>query len=216
MRILDSKDPKDKEIIASAPSILDHLSPEAKEHFSSVCHSLDTLQIPYEVDPRIVRGLDYYNKTVFEIVSTDLGSQGTVGAGGRYDGLLKTFGGPDLPSIGFGTGLERVLQVLTAQTKTLPQHTPPLLYFIPLGEEARTECLRQATACRHAEIAVDIELSTQKLQTALQNATKTNARFAAILGSDELAKQEVQLKELISRKTETIPLNQLLSFLKTK
>src|SRR3990167_6362931 len=102
LRILDSKDPKDKEIIASAPSILDHLSPEAKEHFSSVCRSLDTLQIPYEVDPRIVRGLDYYNKTVFEIVSTDLGSQGTVGAGGRYDGLLKTFGGPDLPSIGFG------------------------------------------------------------------------------------------------------------------
>lgn len=214
LRILDSKDLGDKEIVKDAPSIHNHLTKEAKDHFIAVCKSLESLQIPYEIDPKIVRGLDYYNKTVFEIVSTDLGAQGTVGAGGRYDGLLKTFGGPDLPTVGCATGLERVLQILTAQQQNYPQSPPPLIYFIPLGEEARNQCFQQATACRHAEMAAGIELSTQKIQTALQNALKLGARFAAIIGSEELTNHQIQIKELSTRKTETIPLNQLLSFLK--
>ncbi len=136
LRILDSKDPKDKEIVKGAPSILRYLTPEAKEHFDKLCYCLDQIQIPYQVDDKIVRGLDYYNKTVFEVTTGDLGAQNTIGGGGRYDGLISTLGGPDLPAVGWATGLERVLQVMVAQQKTASKARRPLVYFIPMGDAA--------------------------------------------------------------------------------
>ena len=213
LRILDSKSPKDKEIIREAPSILHHLTHEAKHHFEELCRALHLLDISYEVNDRIVRGLDYYNKTVFEVVSSDLGAQSTVGAGGRYDGLIKTFGGPDLPGVGFATGLERVLQILTAQKIAPPKPKAPLVYFIPLGEEARLECLKLTTLCRHHHLSADLELGTQKIQTALQNATKLNATYCAIVGTDELQKKVVQLKHLETREAKEVPFNKLLEYL---
>ena len=214
LRILDSKDRKDKEILQEAPSILDYLTPPAKEHFEAVCRALDLLHIPYEVNDRIVRGLDYYQKTVFEVLSEDLGAQSTIGAGGRFDGLVKLFGGPDLPAVGFATGLERVLQVFIAQKAQLPIASQPLIYFIPLGQEAKYECLKLVTACRHQRILAGIELHTQKIQSALQEATKLKAVYCGILGSEELQKRVVQIKNLEDRSSQEVPIDQLLNWLK--
>lgn len=214
LRILDSKDPTDREIVKNAPSILDHLTSEAGEHFEKVCRSLDLIKIPYVVDPKIVRGLDYYQKTVFEVLAGDLGAQNTIGAGGRFDGLISTLGGPDLPAAGFATGLERVLQVLIAQKAPLPKGPRPLVYFIPMGEEAKEKCLSLATICRHHRIAADVELQSKKMQTAIQNAIRLEAAFCAIIGSDELEKKQVQLKNLQTREQQEVHFDHLLPTLK--
>jgi histidyl-tRNA synthetase len=214
LRILDSKDPKDKEILKNAPSILDSLSNVARDHFDELCRILDRLGVPYKVDPKIVRGLDYYNKTVFEVLSENLGAQSTIGAGGRYDGLIESFDGPDLPGVGFATGLERVLQVMLAQGAAVPKAACTLVYFIPLGAEAKLKCLELATQCRHGGIPAGVELSTQKIQSALQNGVKLEATYCAILGSEEMAKGAVQLKTMATRETREVRFEDLISTLR--
>ncbi len=214
LRILDSKDPKDREIIKEAPSILEYLSEPAKNHFQELCHLLDIIQIPYAINDRIVRGLDYYNKTVFEFVTEDLGAQNTIGGGGRYDGLLATFGGPDLAGIGFGTGLERILQVMQAQQLLNLEESHPLIYFIPLGDQAREKCFSLATICRRQGWKVEIDLSAKKMQNSLQNAIKLKATYSAILGDAELEQEMIQLKHMETREQKEIPLNDLLNTMK--
>jgi len=216
LRILDSKDPHDKELVAGSPSILNYLTPDCVRHFQELCRLLKLIHIPYVINDKIVRGLDYYNKTVFEVITEDLGAQNTLGGGGRYDGLIASFEGPDLPGIGFGTGLERVLQVMMAQGITPPKPPCTLVYFIPLGEEEKTSCFSLATECRHAHIAAEIELNTKKIQTALQNASRSGATYAVIMGSDEIAKGTVQLKNLETRHTQEVPLNVLIKTLKER
>ncbi len=214
LRILDSKDPKDKQLLKGAPSILDYLTPEAKEHFDQVRALLEKIGIPYVVDDRLVRGLDYYNKTVFEVVGGHLGAQNTIGGGGRFDGLISTFGGPDLPAAGWATGLERVIHVLLAQGLPWTPAITPFVYFVPLGDEAREQCFLLATACRHAKIPCDIELQAKKMQTALQNATKIGATYCVILGTEELSQQKGQLKNLQTREQKEVPFDQLVFTLK--
>ena len=214
LRILDSKDPKDREILKNAPSILNSLNQISRDHFQELKVILDRLHIPYCVDDKIVRGLDYYNKTVFEIISEDLGAQGTIGAGGRYDGLIKQFGGPDLPGVGFATGIERLLQAMIKKNALLPKDKRPQIFFIPLGDEAQIKALELATLCRHQSIATGIELHAKKIQAALQNANRSNAIYCAIIGSDELRKGSLQLKHLETRETKEIPFEEFLSFLK--
>jgi histidyl-tRNA synthetase len=209
LRILDSKDPKDKEIMKSAPSILNHLTPAAKEHFQTLCHLLDQIGAPYEVDDRIVRGLDYYQKTVFEVLTQDLGAQNTIGAGGRYDGLIGQFEGPDLPAVGFATGLERVLQVMIAQKAAAPKGIRPLVYFIPIGEEAKPKCFSLASICRHNHIAADVELQAKKVPAAIQNALRAEAKFVCIIGSDELRSGHAKLKDLTTREETPVALDQI-------
>ncbi|MEN9654130.1 MAG: hypothetical protein RL235_242, partial [Chlamydiota bacterium] len=190
---------------AEAPSILHYLTPAAKHHFDALCDLLKTIKVPFKIDDKIVRGLDYYNKTVFEVVTTSLGAQGTIGAGGRYDGLLATFGGPDLPAVGFGTGLERILQLMQEQQCLFAPKEGPLVYFIPLGDSARSICFDLTTQCRHHNLSSDIELSAKKIGVALHNAERIKARFAVILGEDEIKTQTVQLKELKTRAALSIP-----------
>jgi len=214
LRILDSKDPQDKELIQKAPSILHHLTADAKDHFQELCKLLNLIHIPYVIDDKIVRGLDYYNKTVFEFVTEDLGAQNTIGAGGRYDGLLATFDGPDLPGVGWATGLERVLQVMTAQKIAPPSEIRPWIYFIPLGTEARAKCFSLATLCRHNHIPSDIELYAKKMQTALQNASRAQAIYCAIIGEEELQKGKLQLKHMISREQKEISFDHLIPSIK--
>lgn len=214
LRILDSKDPKDKEIVANAPSILNSLTPESAHHFQEVCRLLKQIHIPYTINDKIVRGLDYYNKTVFEVVAEDLGAQNTLGGGGRYDGLISSFEGPDLPGIGFGTGLERVMQIMMTQGIALPKAPRPLIYFIPLGDEAKSQSFSLATQCRHHHIAADIELNTKKIQTALQNALRSEALYCGIIGTEEMNKRVIQLKNMESRTTEEIPFDRLIETLK--
>lgn len=214
LRILDSKDPTDKEIVKGAPSILNHLTPNAKHHFQELCRLLDQIQIPYVIDDKIVRGLDYYNKTVFEVLTEDLGAQNTIGAGGRFDGLISTFGGPDLPAVGFATGMERVLQVMTAQNIPFPKKGKPFIYFVPLGPEAKEKCFSLATLCRRSEIPADVELNAKKMQAALQNASRLEASYCAILGSDEMQKGRIQLKNLQTREQTEVSLEHLLAAIK--
>ncbi|PIS02638.1 MAG: histidine--tRNA ligase [Chlamydiae bacterium CG10_big_fil_rev_8_21_14_0_10_42_34] len=214
LRILDSKDPKDKEIVKGAPSILDHLTPDAKEHFETLCQCLEKIKIPYVIDDRIVRGLDYYNKTVFEVLTGDLGAQNTIGAGGRFDGLISTFGGPNIPAVGFATGLERVIQVMIAQKVAIPNPKRPLVYFIPMGDAAKEACFSLATQCRHQKIGADIELNSKKMQTAIQNGVRIEATYCVIIGSEELEKKYVQLKNLQTREQREVKLDALIPTLK--
>lgn len=214
LRILDSKDPKDREILQNAPSILQSLSAAALEHFNELRHLLDECQINYRINDRIVRGLDYYNKTVFEVSAKIASAQNALGGGGRYDGLIASFGGPDLPGVGFGTGIERILQTMLSQNVPLPQEMHPLVYFIPLGSEAKDPCFRLVTECRHQKIPADIDLQAKKIQNGLQNAARLSAKVCAIIGSEELKRGVAQIKHLESRRQEEIALDRLIDYLK--
>ncbi len=140
LRILDSKDPNDQKILKEAPTLEQYLTPEAKAHFDRVLKLLDALQISYAVNPKLVRGLDYYNETVFEISSEVLGAQNAIGGGGRYDGLTEAIGGPSLPSVGFATGMERILQTMLKQDAPFPSTPHPRVFFIPIGSAALQTC----------------------------------------------------------------------------
>lgn len=214
LRILDSKDERDQALLASAPSILDFLSDDARDHFESVKKLLTSLKIPFEVTPKLVRGLDYYNKTVFEVVSSSLGAHNTLGAGGRFDGLLSLLGGPNLPAVGYATGIERLLQTMTAQGVAFPPHPSPLLFLIPMGEKAAETCFEMLCHLRHQKIPTDIDLSGKKLQHGLQIANAENAKYCAVIGDRELETGEIEVKEMVTRTSQKMPLSKLESFLK--
>ncbi len=207
LRILDSKDPRDQDIVAKAPSILEFLSDEARAHFEALKHLLDNLGIPYEVTPTLVRGLDYYNKTVFEVIAGELGAQNSIGGGGRYDGLLQTLGGPDLPSIGFGTGIERILQTMINQDVPLPSPDHPLIFLIPLGEKAKLMSFELLHALRQKGISSQMDFSGKKVGKLLQYADQIGANFVAVIGDHELEKHEIELKEMATGKKVKIPLS---------
>jgi len=209
LRILDSKADQDQEAIANAPSILDYLSGESLSRFEMLQDLLSQIEIPFEITPRLVRGLDYYNHTVFEIVSGDLGAQNSLVGGGRYDGLIKTLGGPDLPAIGFGCGLERVIQTMLKQVVSLPQADSPLLYFIPLGQKARQACFNLTHRLRVAGIDVEMDYSGKKLNKVMQHANQQRARFVAVVGERELEDGVVSLKEMESGNEHPAPLYHL-------
>ncbi len=216
LRILDSKDPEDQALLKNAPSILEFLSPEDKAHFDNLCRSLEAIHIPYQINDRIVRGLDYYNRTVFEIVSADLGAQSTIGAGGRYDGFTALFGGSSLPGIGFATGIERILQTMVRQGIPFPEPAAPFVFFIPLGDEAKKASFSLATQLRHAHIPSEIDLEAKKIQSSLQRAGRLKARFAIVIGTDELAKKSVRIKDMEKREEEETSLAKLFETLQQK
>jgi histidyl-tRNA synthetase len=216
LRILDSKDPRDREIVSKAPSILDFLSQEESAHFDSVKKLLDLLNIPYQVNPLLVRGLDYYNKTVFEIVAGELGAQNSIGGGGRYDGLLKDLGGPDLPSIGFGTGIERIIQTMIGQAAPLPPSHHPDIYLIYLGGRAKAYCFELLHLLRENGVSSQMDFSNRKVGKALQHASQIGATFALVMGDHEIDSQEIELKEMAGGGKEKIPLSALISTLKQK
>ncbi len=214
LRILDSKAPQDQKILEGAPTILDHLSPDSKQHFEQVQHLLDALKLPYTVNSKLVRGLDYYNKTVFEITSGELGAQNSLGGGGRYDGLTSTIGGPDLPAVGFATGLERILQTMIKQTAAFPQPPHPTIFLIPLGEASLSYTFQLLCKLRHAKIPAEMDLSGKKVQHGLQLANHLQADYCLIIGEEELAKKIGKLKEMATREIIDVPLDHLITKLK--
>ncbi len=216
LRILDSKDPKDQEIVKNAPSILDFLDEESAAQFNSVKRLLNNLHIPYEVNPLLVRGLDYYNKTVFEITSGELGAQNSVGGGGRYDGLMKTLGGPDLPTIGFGTGLERILQAMLKQQVQAPLPPAPEIFLIPLGEDAKETCFSIVHQLRLLGIPSDMDLSGRKLGKVMQYANQIRTKYVVVIGDEELKNQEAELKDMLSGNNLKVPLKNLANILQQK
>ena len=213
LRILDSKEPDDQKLLDGAPSILSLLSDEAKDHFEKVQSLLTQIGIKYEINPKLVRGLDYYSKTVFEVTSGELGAQNAIGAGGRYDGLISLLGGPDLPAVGFAAGIERILQTMLAQHIPMPEAPHPKVYFIPLGDSPKKAAIDLIFDLRHKNIAVDIDWSPKKVGTSVQKALQLNATYVLVLGDDELASQKIKLKELATRKEIELPLSELSQFL---
>lgn len=209
LRILDSKDPQDQLALKGCPSILDLLEDDSKEHFIRVQELLNKLQIPYTINKNIVRGLDYYNDTVFEIISGELGSQNSVGGGGRYDTMIEELGGKSSPAIGFAAGIERIFQVLISQNSTLPKAPAPLLYLIPLGERAKLECFELMAFLRKQSLPVDMDLSSKKLGKAMQRANQINASFVAVVGDQELETGKIALKEMETGKGAEVPLKSL-------
>lgn len=207
LRILDSKDPKDKEITQGSPSLLNHLNEEAQEHFQEVQRLLTHLSIPYELDSSLVRGLDYYNRTVFEVVSGKPGAQSSVAGGGRYDGLLKSLGGPDLPAFGFGCGLERLIQTLLYKQTPLPLPPRPDLMLLPLGEPAQQAAMALVQELRKEGKAVCVDVTGKKLKHAMRYAHQAQVRYTAVIGENELAANQIPIKEMESGETHEIPLS---------
>lgn len=216
LRILDSKDERDKEIVRGAPSILDFLSPESNAHFASVQRLLSHLNIPYEINTNLVRGLDYYNNTVFEVTSSHLGSQNSLAGGGRYDGLMKSLEGPDLPTIGFGAGIERMILALLNQSHIVPERARPGLYIIPLGDEAMEPSFALARGLRLAGTSCLIDYSGKKLKNAMREADNVKAEYVLILGENELKLGKCELKEMASGAKLELAIDAVPLFFKTR
>lgn len=196
MRILDCKSPVCSAVAAGAPVILDYLCEECAEHFEGVKACLDAAEIAYDINPRIVRGLDYYTRTVFEFESDALGAQAVVCGGGRYDGLVEELGGPHLPSLGFGMGLERLLLIMKAKECAFP--TPPVceLYLAPMGEAAARRCFAIATRLREGGVSVECDIAGRGLKAQLKYADKLGARYSMVVGDNELADGKARLKDM--------------------
>ena len=208
LRVLDSKDKKDKEIVANAPQILDYLTTESKTHFETVTAMLDALGIVYEVDSNMVRGLDYYTHTIFEIMhdSDALGTQSTICAGGRYDNLIEEFGGESTPGFGFGIGIERVLLTLDSEGIELPTIDTIDAYVVHLGDETNVEALKLVQAIRNAGFSADRDYMGRKAKAQFKSANKAKARLVVTIGDSELAEQQVKIKNMATRVEATYPL----------
>ena len=193
LRVLDCKRQECQSLYVDAPKLEDFLCPACKEHYLSVLKDLETLNIAYVKNPRLVRGLDYYVRTTFEIKAPDLGAQDTVAAGGRYDGLVKALGGPDIPGVGFAIGLERFLLIAE-----LPEDlSPPLdLFVAALGEEARRLVLPLVRNLRRHGLMVDLDHEGRSLKAQLKQANRLRARFALIIGEKELQEGKVLLRDM--------------------
>jgi histidyl-tRNA synthetase len=201
LRTFDSKNKNTQALLAEAPLIGDFLSEEARAHFDAVKEGLKAVGVPYAVDERLVRGLDYYTLTVFEAKSAALGAQDTVGGGGRYNGLVEELGGPDLPGIGFGTGVERILLSANA-----PEEVPALdVFFVTLVPEARLPAFGLAAALRAEGLSCDLNYVDRSAKGQFKQADRAGARFAVVLGDEELASGICTLRDMISGKQRTVP-----------
>lgn len=214
LRILDSKDPKDKQILKKVPHLQEFLNTEEKEHFLELLSLLDMLQIPYVINPLLVRGLDYYDHTVFEVTTSDLGAQNSIGGGGRYDRLVEELGGPNTPAIGFGAGLERIIQTMIAQNVTLPEVPAPTIYLIPLGEEAKKRALLLTMQLRDAKIFAEIAMEEKKLKAHMRQADLIRAKYVVVLGEEEIKTERIQLKSMQTECEKNIALTDLISEIK--
>lgn len=197
LRILDSKNPDMAELIANAPKLTEELDAESKQHFDELCRILDGAGVKYEINPCLVRGLDYYSKTVFEWVTTRLGAQGTVCAGGRYDGLVTQLGGKDTPAVGFAMGIER-LAVMMQEAELGGEDHYPDAYLVQVGEKATQQGIILAEQIREALPALRLitHCGGGSFKSQFKKADKSNAKFALILGDDEIENGEIGIKPL--------------------
>ena len=207
LRILDSKDENDKAFVKDAPKPISSLRAETAAHFEAVKKGLDTLGVPWQIDENLVRGLDYYSHTVFEIHSTDLGAQSQILSGGRYNGLIAQVGGQDVPAIGFGGGMER----LEALMPVLPDALPPL-GMVATGEAARLQALQIAENLRSAGYEVSMPLDGGSFKNQLKKANKVGARMTIICGEDEVQEGVCQVKNMANGDQQNVPLDGVVAF----
>lgn len=210
MRILDCKSPVCGEIAKDAPKMLDYICDECKEHFEGVKARLDAVGIDYVINPTIVRGLDYYTRTVFEFVSTNIGAQGTVCAGGRYDGLVEEMGGPHLPSLGFAMGLERLLMLMKNQDLPFPDDRTPDVYVVPMGNSAAIAAAKYCEALRQEGFVALTDLNGRGLKAQMKYANKIGATYVMVLGDNELEQDKANLKNMATGQQTEIVLSQLI------
>jgi len=216
LRILDTKNPEMEDIVENAPKLSDYLDDDSKQHFEKLQKILTKAGIEFEINPNLVRGLDYYCKTVFEWITDKLGAQGTICAGGRYDGLVNQLGGKETPAAGFAIGLERLLSLLE-EDGLIPKPAAPDLYLVMLGEVAEIEGMVLAERLRsdNSELTLMTNCSAGSMKSQLKKADKSGAQMALILGEEEIEKQVVVVKYLRQKQEQvTVPLNELNTFLK--
>ena len=196
LRILDCKSAECKKIYESAPVLLDHICDECKDHFESLKKYLEIMEIPYNIDATIVRGLDYYTKTVFEIISKNEGSEGTICGGGRYDGLIEEVGGPKMPGVGFGMGLERLLLVLESIGKLPENEECPDIFIANIGDAADMFVQKLVLDLRKSGIAAERDYLERSVKAQMKYANKLNAKFSAVIGDDDIAAGKASVKNM--------------------
>jgi histidyl-tRNA synthetase len=196
LRVLDDKRPHVREMTADAPVMLDHLSDVAKQHFDTVLAHLDALGVPYVINPRMVRGLDYYTKTTFEFVHDGLGAQSGIGGGGRYDGLMRQLGGKDLSGIGFGLGVDRAMLALKAEGKTVGSTGAVDVFAVPLGDAAKLELVKVVAALRARGVRTDLAYGDRGLKGAMRAADRSGAKIALIAGDRDVESGTLGVKDL--------------------
>lgn len=207
LRVLDDKRPEIRAATADAPLLVDYLSDDARAHFETVLAHLKRLGVPYELNPRLVRGLDYYTKTTFEFVHDGLGAQSGIGGGGRYDGLMRQLGGKlDLSGVGFGLGVDRTMLALEAEGVAGRDAARCQVFGVPLGADAKTELVGVAGELRAAGISVDLAYGDRGLKGAMKAADRSGARLALVLGETELAEGAVEVKDLSTGDQRRVPL----------
>ncbi|HLJ67960.1 MAG TPA: histidine--tRNA ligase [Chloroflexota bacterium] len=214
LRVLDSKDPESQETIEGAPHSLDYLCEDCAAHWEKLRRGLETLGIPYTVDFRLVRGLDYYTRTVFEFMPERDGRQAVVAAGGRYDALSESIGGPRVPGIGFGSGLERLLLNLKERGFEVTGFVMPKVYVVHAGPGTEDRALAVVAAVRNAGMTAEMSFGERSLKAQLRQAGGQAAEFAAIIGEDELARGVVTLRSLAQRIQRQVPLDDLVRALR--
>ena len=216
LRLLDCKEENCKKINAAAPSMLDYLCQDCKTHFEEVKSCLTLAGVEYEIDNRIVRGLDYYTRTVFEFVSTAIGAQGTVCAGGRYDGLIENLGGPSVPAVGFAAGMERLLIVMEQTGVVIPAPEKPTVYLAGMDNDCRKKAFELAAALRKAGVFAEIDHMERSVKAQFKYADKLGAKYVAVIGGNELAENVMNVKNMASGESEKVSFDNAVAYFSQK
>ena len=216
LRLLDCKEENCKKINVNAPKILDYLCDECGAHFEEVKTCLTLAGVEYEVDPRIVRGLDYYTRTVFEFVSTSIGAQGTVCGGGRYDGLIEQLGGKSTPAVGYAAGIERLLMVMEQTGVEIPAAPVPTVYIAGMDAECRQKAFALASELRLNGINAEIDLMERSVKAQFKYADKIGAKYVAVISGNELAEGKANVKCMANGESETVLFSDMVAFFQNK
>ena len=214
LRILDCKNDECKKITDGAPKILDYICGDCSAHLETVKKLLTLAGVEYKINPNIVRGLDYYTRTVFEFVSENIGAQGTVCGGGRYDGLISELGGNDTPGIGFAVGIERILMLLENTGKTIENNNKVKVYLAPMGEKESEKAFELATLLRASGISTDFDHVGRGIKAQFKYADKIGAKFVAVIGSNEVEKGAVKVKNMLDGSETEVEFTNLIEFVK--
>lgn len=215
LRVLDCKEESCRKAAIGVPELTDNLCDDCKEHFAKVQEYLTAVGIPFTLDPRLVRGLDYYTNTAFEIMYAPLGAQSTVCGGGRYDGLIEEVGGPSTPGIGFAIGMERLLLTLKEQglLPPVPRNRP--VFIVALGDQAKTEAFRLQQQLRENDIYAEIDLMGRSMKGQMKSANKLDADFTVIIGEEELASGQAQVRNMETKEQVSVPLEGIAAYMET-
>ena len=216
LRILDCKEEVCSKINENAPKTVDFLCDECREHFEKLKEILDACGVKYRLNPKLVRGLDYYSKTVFEFVSTSIGSQGTVLGGGRYDTLIENLGGPQVPAVGFGSGIERMLLVLENTGKRIPEEAPLGVYVAGLDDGGRKAAFQLCDTLRKMDVSAEFDHAARSVKAQFKYAGKVGAKYVVVIGSNELESGEYTVKNMADSTSETVKAERVAEYLAQK